>query len=45
VNLLASVGALIAIYVVFRTAFSVVLPKGTLLQAMLKGTPYLGWLP
>jgi putative tricarboxylic transport membrane protein len=45
VNLLTSVGALIAIYVVFRTAFSVVLPKGTLLQAMLKGTPYLGWLP
>jgi putative tricarboxylic transport membrane protein len=45
VNLLASVGALIAIYIVFRTAFSVVLPKGTLLQALVKGTPYAGWLP
>jgi len=44
-NLLASVASMVGIYVVFKTAFSVVLPQGTLLQAMVKGTPYAGWLP
>jgi putative tricarboxylic transport membrane protein len=36
-NLLVSALALAAIYVIFQTVFSVVLPSGTLLQGLLKG--------
>jgi putative tricarboxylic transport membrane protein len=36
-NLLVSALALAAIYVIFQTVFSVVLPSGTLLQGLFKG--------
>jgi putative tricarboxylic transport membrane protein len=44
-NLLAAVVTIAGIYVIFQTAFSVILPKGTILQGLAAGTPFARWLP
>ena len=44
-NLFAATVALAGIYIVFKTAFSVVLPQGDVLKALVAGTPLDGWLP
>jgi putative tricarboxylic transport membrane protein len=44
-NLFATIVTIIGIYVIFRSAFSVVLPQGDILKHMVSGTPYARWLP
>lgn len=44
-NLFASIVSILGVYIIFKTAFSVVLPQGDLLKALVHGTPLAGWLP
>ncbi len=44
-NLVATALIIAFVFIVFKTAFSVVLPQGDLLKALVAGTPYEGWLP